>query len=688
MSEKDPPSITLTRTIYDPAIKDFIISTPDAKALPHIKQWINQHNPVIYWYILRLDNPSDSDISQWAVELYAHRALTITEVYIDDSARRFELEKERHDPWTKMYVLAIPRQIGIPIVGKGTRRIFFKVDIDCKEGLMHEYGISGAFMAQGMGTVEIKEKMFQYSCKVGEFRQIFDSNPDEASMYAEKRLVGKYSSNSVQVFTNSFRMIHELYGYCHSGSLNRDDLLQKLHLLYISFQGVPEIAGERITPLIYDGIRELDVIVDEDKFTPRFMKLCDALVELLHIEVMDAEVKDELAFVPPVESPEVNMARTEPNSIIGLNNMCPNCGNIIDSSNKSLICKECRTRFCITCEEWFREERKRGQKPLCEDCFTAEQEHITEEKRHREEQERFQKEKEEQAKKEQEPKLNVEEEQLECGSKEKEEQEKRLKVEQEKKAREKAERKKHEEQRKQSEAEELQEKVKENSIGMKFSYIPAGEFMMGSEDEFDNEKPVHKVTISKPFYLGTYSVTQCEWRAVMGDNPSNFEGDDLPVENVSWDDVQEFIRKLNEKEGTDKYRLPSEAEWEYACRAGTTTRYCFGDAKSDLGDYAWYGVKNFFLFFKPHPVGQKKPNPWGLYDMHGNVWEWVQDEWHNDYDGAPIDGSSWESGDGSSQVIRGGGWYEFAGSCRSASRYNNAPGDRNRERGFRLLQDL
>ena len=204
------PSLSISRTIYDPSTKDFITSTPDAKAMPNIKEWINRHNPVIYWYILRIDNPTDNIINQWAVRLYAHQALTITEAYIDGSDRKFELRKREHDDWNEKYVLSVPQQIGIPIVSKGTRRIFFKVDIDCKEGLMHEYGISGQLVAQGMDPVEIKEKMFHYSCKVGEFKQIFDSNPDEASHYAEKRLVGKYSSNSVQVFTNSFRMIHEL----------------------------------------------------------------------------------------------------------------------------------------------------------------------------------------------------------------------------------------------------------------------------------------------------------------------------------------------------------------------------------------------------------------------------------------------------------------------------------------------
>ena len=654
MPEK--PSITISRTIYDPATKGFITSTLDAKALPNIKEWINQHNPAIYWYVLRIDNPTDADISQWAVRLYAHQALTITEAYVDGSDRKFELKKREHDDWNEKYVLSIPRQIGIPVVGKGTRRIFFKVDIDCKEGLMHEYGISGHFIAQGTNPIEIKEKMFQYSCKVGEFRQIFDKDPDEASHYAEKRLVSKYSSNSVQIFTNSFRMIHELYGYCHSNSLNRDDLLQKLHLLHTSFESVPEIAGKRISPLIHKGIRELDVIVDRAKFAPRFMKLCDALVELLHIEVMGAEVKDAGAYVPSAEPENVNNAAA--NFVNGQNDKCLTCGNIIDSSNKSLICKECKARFCTTCEEWYREERQRGQKPLCENCFDAEQ--------------------------------------------------KRLKTEQDNKAQEESKRKKQEEEavRIREEKKRHDKLAKEgNSIGMKFTHIPAGEFMMRL-DEYDPEKPVHKVNISKSFDLGTYPVTQREWKAVMGDNPSNFKGDDLPVEQVSWNDVQEFIKKLNKKEGADKYRLPSEAEWEYACRAGTTTRYSFGDDEGKLGDYAWYAEnsgsrppnKGDFLGYdkddwfsnkwngNTHPVGQKKPNPWGLYDMHGNVYEWVQDWYHDDYEGAPTDGSAWESESGSDRVDRGGSWYLDARNCRSANRVSLVPVYRSNYLGFRLLR--
>jgi formylglycine-generating enzyme required for sulfatase activity len=165
-----------------------------------------------------------------------------------------------------------------------------------------------------------------------------------------------------------------------------------------------------------------------------------------------------------------------------------------------------------------------------------------------------------------------------------------------------------------------------NSIDMGFVQIPAGDFDMGSpsneEGRWDNEGPVHQVNISKAFYMSKYEVTQKQWRDVMGSSPSYFKGDDLPVESVSWNDVQDFIKKLNEKEGGNKYRLPSEAEWEYAARAGTATRYSFGDDESKLGDYAWYMVNSGD---KTHDVGQKKPNPWGLYDMHGNVWEWVQD---------------------------------------------------------------
>jgi formylglycine-generating enzyme required for sulfatase activity len=182
-----------------------------------------------------------------------------------------------------------------------------------------------------------------------------------------------------------------------------------------------------------------------------------------------------------------------------------------------------------------------------------------------------------------------------------------------------------------------------NSTKIDFILIPSGEFLMGSpseeQDRFDDESPIHKVTIKNSFYMCKYPVTQKEWKNIMGNNPSYFKGEDMPVDSVSWEDAQEFIKKLNEIEGNNKYRLPSESEWEFACRAGTQTRYPFGDDGSKLYEYAWYD-KNSGK--KTHPVGQKKPNPWGLYDMHGNVWEWCQDTEHENYNGAPSDGSAWE----------------------------------------------
>jgi uncharacterized repeat protein (TIGR02543 family) len=237
----------------------------------------------------------------------------------------------------------------------------------------------------------------------------------------------------------------------------------------------------------------------------------------------------------------------------------------------------------------------------------------------------------------------------------------------------------------------IESKLCANTIGMEFVLIPAGEFEMGlPPDEvgrYGNEGPIHHVNIGKAFYMCKYEVTQKQWREIMGDKPSYFEGDDLPVEKVSWDDVQEFIKKLNEKEGTDKYRLPSEAEWEYACQAGTTTRYSFGDDESKLGDYAWYRDNSGR---KTHPVGQKKPNPWGLYDMHGNVREWVEDCWHSDYNGAPTDGSAWILAckfDGAGRVFRGGSCDSYARNCRSALRNRGDPRRHLYDFGFRILKE-
>lgn len=223
-----------------------------------------------------------------------------------------------------------------------------------------------------------------------------------------------------------------------------------------------------------------------------------------------------------------------------------------------------------------------------------------------------------------------------------------------------------------------------NSFGMEFMLIPAGEFDMGSPQNEagrdDDEGPLHLVKIANAFYMGKYEITQKQWRDVMGTDPSYFKGDNLPVEQVSWNEVQEFISRLNEKEGRDKYRLPSEAEWEYAARAGTTTRYYIGDDASKLSDYEWYEGN------ETHEVGQKKPNPWGLYDIHGNVWEWMQDKYHSSYDGAPTDGSAWE-GDGSHRVIRGGSFDYAAEHLRSANRNDRDPGYRYRNTGLRIVME-
>lgn len=225
---------------------------------------------------------------------------------------------------------------------------------------------------------------------------------------------------------------------------------------------------------------------------------------------------------------------------------------------------------------------------------------------------------------------------------------------------------------------------------MEFILIPKGAFMVGSSEEevdkYSSETPLHQVTIRNPFYLGKYPVTQKQWIAVMGYNAARtFKGENRPVNGVPWNEVQRFIKELNEMENTNKYRLPSEAEWEYACRAGTTTSYYFGNDESKLGDYAWYKKNSRG---ETHPVGQKKPNPWGLYDMYGNVYEWVQDRWHNNYKSAPSDGSAWEDGKGSGRVFRGGGWHAPAGSCWSTTRNGNKQYLGDEDVGFRLVREL
>jgi formylglycine-generating enzyme len=199
-----------------------------------------------------------------------------------------------------------------------------------------------------------------------------------------------------------------------------------------------------------------------------------------------------------------------------------------------------------------------------------------------------------------------------------------------------------------------------------------------------------EVTIAKPDYLQTTEVSQGQWKKVMGDKDSPWRrkacGDDCPVESVSWEDAQRFIEKLNQLEKTKGYHLPSEAEWEYACRAGTTTEYSFGADSKMLGEFAWYSE---YSEMKTHPVGKKRPNAWGLYDMAGNVWEWVEDDWHGNYKGAPGDGSAWiDNPRGAVRVARGGSWDNTAAGCRSAGRILCWPGDRHDGLGFRLSRSV
>ena len=215
--------------------------------------------------------------------------------------------------------------------------------------------------------------------------------------------------------------------------------------------------------------------------------------------------------------------------------------------------------------------------------------------------------------------------------------------------------------------------------------IPAGSFDMGSNDGADNEKPVHRVTFAKGFAMGKTEVTQGQWKAIMGDNPSKHAGcgDNCPVEMVSWKDAQTFIRKLNDKTGK-QYRLPSEAEWEYACRAGGAHLYCGSDNPDSAGWYGGMATPAGNSGKTTNPVATKQANAFGLYDMSGNVWEWVEDSYHENYDGAPTDGSAWQ-GDGALRVPRGGGWSYLQ---RAAKRGGSEPTYRFGTIGFRLARTL
>lgn len=211
--------------------------------------------------------------------------------------------------------------------------------------------------------------------------------------------------------------------------------------------------------------------------------------------------------------------------------------------------------------------------------------------------------------------------------------------------------------------------------------LPAGTFQMGAVMP-PNAAPVHAVVL-RAFAIGKHEVTQGEWKAVMGGNPSKAVpcGDTCPVENVNWHEAREFVKRLSAKTG-NAYRLPSEAEWEYACRAGGAQDYCGGDDPTTL---AWYGDE----YGGTHPVAQKQPNAWGLHDMSGNVWEWTQDCAHTDYEGAPADGSAWEISDEcGSRVLRGGSWLSGAQYSRATLRFGFTPNFRAADFGFRVVRSI
>lgn len=227
-----------------------------------------------------------------------------------------------------------------------------------------------------------------------------------------------------------------------------------------------------------------------------------------------------------------------------------------------------------------------------------------------------------------------------------------------------------------------------NSIGMEFISIPPGSFQMGGdkvhEQAEDHENPVHRVDIGKGFLMGRFTVTQEQWALVMETNPSEFTGDQRPVECVSWHDTQVFIETLNTQENTQAYRLPTEAEWEYAARAGAATAYTFGNETSSLNAYAWH-KKN--AGGQTQPVGQLEPNAWGLYDMHGNVHEWCQDWFDRKYYAQSPTADPTGPDTGLARALRGGDWSSAAWYCRCASRSLSSPDRRSSRVGFRLMRE-
>jgi len=249
-------------------------------------------------------------------------------------------------------------------------------------------------------------------------------------------------------------------------------------------------------------------------------------------------------------------------------------------------------------------------------------------------------------------------------------------------------------------------KLPSGALPLEMVVIPAGTFTMGSPDNeagrFENEGPQRQVRV-KQFLMGRYAVTQAQYEGVMGTNPSRFKGNNRPVEQVSWDSAKEFIRRLNEKTGK-RYRLPMEAEWEYGARAGTTTPFSYGatittEVVNYDGNYPYGNAPQGEIRGQTMDVNNLYPNPWGLYHIHGNVWEWVEDYWHDNYEGAPKDGSAWltggdqlfrvlerlTGGDRRLRVLRGGSWLNNAKNLRSAYRYRSSREFGDLSIGFRLV---
>lgn len=224
-----------------------------------------------------------------------------------------------------------------------------------------------------------------------------------------------------------------------------------------------------------------------------------------------------------------------------------------------------------------------------------------------------------------------------------------------------------------------------NNIMMEFVYIDKGSFLMGSDEQIgdEDESPKHEVCISKPFYMGKYEVTQKQWKQIMGSNNSNFKGDDNPVDTVSFLECNEFAKKLSDIT-KKKVSLPTEAQWEYACRAGSDTKWFFGDDENDIEEYGWIDSNSNM---QTHPVGLKKPNKFGLYDMYGNIQEWCSDWYTNPYlTDDKINPQGPKNGD--SKVIRGGAWGDFPDNARSAYRNANGEDISNDGTGFRVVIEI